>query len=242
MARITYKNKAGDKVPSVTTVLGVLDKPALKFWANKIGLEGIKMSEYVDDKAIIGTTAHYIVECYLTGEKEDFSKIPKVTPEQIEQARKCANKFFEWENCQAEFVPIANELQLVSENYQFGGTIDCVAVLNGKLTLIDFKTCNAIYNEPYFQTSAYKVNLEENFKVIQPILKEKGYNFDKIENVVILRIGRNEEEGFEYIEIPEHIQETSFSTFLKCLGLHHLVKNFTKQLKEHQTPKQLVNA
>lgn len=29
------------EVPSVTTVLGVLDKPGLPFWGNKIGVEGV---------------------------------------------------------------------------------------------------------------------------------------------------------------------------------------------------------
>ena len=31
----------GVEVPSVTTVLGCLDKPALPYWGNKIGVEGV---------------------------------------------------------------------------------------------------------------------------------------------------------------------------------------------------------
>lgn len=31
----------GVEVPSVTTVLGVLDKPALPFWGNKVGVDGV---------------------------------------------------------------------------------------------------------------------------------------------------------------------------------------------------------
>ncbi len=36
-----YKLKNGLLVPGVTTVTGVLDKPALIIWANRLGLQGI---------------------------------------------------------------------------------------------------------------------------------------------------------------------------------------------------------
>ena len=232
MARIIYKNKDGKRVSSVTTILSVLDKPALKYWANKLGLEGINVKDYVDDKATIGTTAHYIIECFLTDKTPDFSTIENVTDEQIETARKCASKFFDWLYQQKNFIPIANELYLVSEKYQYGGTTDCIAILNDKLTLIDFKTCNAIYDEPYKQVSAYAQNTNENFEVIEPILRAKGFNQTKIEQLAILRIGRDETEGFEYIEIPEELQEISFKNFLDVLKVYNSNKEFTKIKKQ----------
>ena len=36
-----YKIEDGTIVPGVTTVVGILNKPALVPWANKLGLEGI---------------------------------------------------------------------------------------------------------------------------------------------------------------------------------------------------------
>lgn len=216
MARVIYKNQNGERVPSVTTILGILDKPALKFWANKIGLQGIAVKDYVDDKAMIGTLTHYIIECYLKSVQPDFTTL-NCTHEQIEQARVCAKKFFEWESYQEQFEPVASELQLVSKSYQFGGTIDCIAKLNGKLTLIDFKTCNAIYDEPYFQTSAYA-----------EIAKEYGHN---IEQIVILRIGRNEEEGFEYIPIDNSLPSFCFEVFKNCLSVYNSKKEFEKAKK-----------
>jgi len=215
MARQIYKNADGKRVPSVTTILGVLDKPALKFWANKLGLEGIKVTEYVDDKAMIGTLAHYILECYIKNEEPDFAQF-NCTDEQIEQARVCTKKFFEWEAYQEEFKPIASELHLVSEKLQYGGTIDLIARLNGKITLIDFKTCNAIYEEPYYQTAGY-----EN------LAREHGYD---IEQVVILRIGRDEEEGFEYLEHKTLTQ--SFAVFLAAKTLYENKKEFEKEHKK----------
>ena len=35
------ENTSWREIPSVTTVLGVLDKPALPYWGNKIGADGV---------------------------------------------------------------------------------------------------------------------------------------------------------------------------------------------------------
>ena len=212
-----YKNSNGEKVPSVTTVLSVIEKPALKFWANKIGLEGVKVTEYVDDKAMIGTLTHHIIESHINKTDQNFSKF-NCNDEQIEQAHQCTKKYLEWENYQAEFIPLATELKLVSEKFGYGGTIDLLAVLNGKITLIDFKTCNAIYDEPYYQTAAYAELADEN-KITDK----------KIEQIVILRIGRNESEGFEYIE--HKTRKASFKVFLSALELFKAKKEFQEAQK-----------
>lgn len=230
MAHQIYKNKEGKRLPSVTTVLGVMDKPALKFWANNIGLQGIKMTEYVDDKAIIGTLAHYMIECYLSNKIPDYTEF-KCDKQQIEQASKCFDKYLEWENYQDEFVPIANEIPLVSEKYQFAGCPDGVCILNGKLTLVDYKTCNGVYDEAKMQVIAYMQMINENFKELQEqfeILK----NYKRIEQIVILRIGRNEDEGFEYIEVKKNIWEIGFNIFKNCLSIYQNKKEFTKLIKE----------
>ena len=60
-----YKNKDGVRLPGVTTITGIEDKPALKYWGNKIGLQGIEIRNYVDGLARIGTLAHYLAECHV---------------------------------------------------------------------------------------------------------------------------------------------------------------------------------
>ena len=47
-AHTAYKTAGGQRVPGVTTVLGVINKPALVPWANQLGLQGINSSTYVD--------------------------------------------------------------------------------------------------------------------------------------------------------------------------------------------------
>ena len=174
-----YRNSAGEIVPGVTTVLNVLNKPALAKWANNLGLQGIDSTKYVDKLAGIGTLAHSMVECHLMGSAPDVSEY---SPDDVEKAKKPLEKYLQWEKEQ-ELEPILIERLLVSEKFGFGGQIDLYAKLNGKLFLVDFKTCKAIYPEHFHQLAAYKQLLVEN-----------GYPVDE---AMILRIGRSEYEGFE---------------------------------------------
>ena len=93
-AHTTYKLQDGTTVPGVTTILGILNKPALIKWANNLGLQGIDSTKYVDEKAAIGTLAHKMIADYLRGEETDTSEYSKV---QIDQAENAVLAFFEWE-------------------------------------------------------------------------------------------------------------------------------------------------
>ena len=65
MPHTKYVNSNGQEVPSVTQILGVINKPALINWANKMGLQGIKTSEVLRNTADIGTLAHEIIEKWI---------------------------------------------------------------------------------------------------------------------------------------------------------------------------------
>ena len=228
MARV-YKNAEGKRVPSVTTILGILAKPQLINWANRIGLEGINVKEFVDDKAEIGTLAHSICEFSIAGTPVEWKNYTKA---QIIQACRCARKFFEWKSYQWEFIPIASELELVSEKYQFGGCCDLVAILNGRLTLIDFKTCSGVWDEAKFQTSAYKSLLNENFdKLRAAALNLLPKKYKSIQDVVILRIGRDENEGFEYYPVTP--TKEGFQIFRAALKIYKERQNFQKMEKKN---------
>jgi len=140
---IIYKNAQGKRLPGVTTITGVLNKPALVPWANNLGLKGIKVREYVDDLATIGTLAHYMVECHIKKKEpvlDDYSK------NQISSAENCVLKYFDWES-KHNIQYLGTEVSLVSEKYQFGGMLDIPMVLDGINTLVDLKTCKAIYGD-----------------------------------------------------------------------------------------------
>jgi len=207
-AKAKYRNAAGVVIPSVTTALNILNKPALVKWANKLGLEGIDSSRYRDALADIGTLTHYLIMCRLNEELPDTSDY---TPEQVELAEGCYKKYVDWE-LRNPVKPILVEEQLVSEKYQYGGTPDLYALSNRVLMLADFKTnAKGIFAEMIYQVAAYR-----------HLLQEAGYTVSK---TCILRLGRSTSEGAEERILSEGEMEVGFQIFLRCLEIHQLTTN-----------------
>jgi hypothetical protein len=199
-----YRNSDDQIVPSVTTILGILNKPALVKWANNLGLQGIDSSRYTDEMASIGTLAHAMVVAHLKNEKLDLREY---SPDQISKAENCVLKYLEWEK-DKKVEPLLIERPLVSKMLQFGGQVDLYCKLNGVPTLIDFKTSKAVYSEMIHQLAAYRYLLIENHY--------------PVEQVFILRIGRDETEGFE-VKLAGNL-DTHFELFTRCLEIYNLKK------------------
>jgi hypothetical protein len=197
-----YKTKDGTLVPGVTTVLGVLAKPALVPWANNLGLQGIKVGAYVDVLAQAGTIAHDMICCHLNKREFDATDL---SADIIDSAETCFLKYLEWEK-HHDVETIISEGTLVSEELRYGGTVDHYAKIDGVLTLQDFKTAKAIWPEHLYQVAAYRALLVEN-----------GY---KVDAVGILQIGRNADEGFSERTITDSTRE--FEIFKCCLRLYEL--------------------
>ena len=155
-----YKTADGKVVPGVTTILGIIDKPALVKWANNLGLQGIDSSAYVDEAARVGTLAHEMIQESLGGPKWDREAYTK---DQIDLAENAVLSFYEWERqTGAKMETLLIEKQLVSETLKYGGTIDWYGRIDGKLWLIDIKTCSALHTEYEYQVAAYRHLLAEN--------------------------------------------------------------------------------
>lgn len=199
-----YELKDGTYIPGATTITGLENKPFLVKWANNLGLQGIDSNKYVDHLANIGTLAHEIIEYELTERTIDFLDY---TPNEIKMAKNSVNKFHKWKD-QNEFEVIKCEISLVSEIHKFGGTADIYCILNGKKTLIDLKTGKAIYPEHFCQVSAY-----------EQLLIENGY---PVEDVRILRIGRDESEGFDDLGVP--LRDLHWQKFLRLKDIYYINK------------------
>ncbi len=207
-AHTRYRLEDGTIVPGVTTVLGVLNKPALVKWANNLGLQGIDSTKYVDATAQAGTLAHYLIECELTGETPDLAPFSQ---EQITLAQHSLDKWTVWRK-ENKIRPklIASEVPLVSEAHRYGGTIDIIAKLKGKTELIDVKTAKAIYPEHIHQLAAYWYLAEAN-----------GYT---IHNTRILRLGRTPDEGYDEKHVSLAEIEKHWELFQHCLEVYRLQK------------------
>lgn len=203
-AHIVYKLEDGTRVPGTTTITGLLNKPQLVSWANKLGLEGIDSSKYVDEAAAIGTLAHAMVQAHLQKEEIDYDRYSKM---QIDLAENSLISFFEWKK-RHEILVYQCETPLVSEKMKYGGTIDCYCLLDGVPTLLDFKTGKAVYDEYFVQLAAYA-----------ELLREKEL---PVEECRILRIGRDETEGFEERTVKN--TEKYFEIFQNLLNVYYLKK------------------
>ncbi len=205
---IRYTNSEGTIVPGVTTILGILNKPALVIWANRLGLQGIDSSKYRDEMADIGTLAHYLIMCDLTGQTPDTSDY---SPTQVSQAENALRSYTEWKKGHT-INPLLVEYPLISDK-GYGGTIDLYAEIDGTPTLVDFKTGKGLYPEMDYQVAAYAMLLAEN-----------GYNLGQCR---LLRIGRDDSEGFEEKVLSQTVRE--WSIFAHCLGIYQLQKAIKKE-------------
>jgi len=207
-AHTRYFGLDGEQKPGVTTVLGVLNKPFLIPWANKLGLQGIDSTKYRDAMGGIGTLTHQMIMDHLTRLKTDTGQYSK---QDIGMAENCFLSYLEWEKTHP-IKPILVEKPLVSDIYGYGGTPDCIAYDGDNLELIDFKTGKAIYPEMFYQVAAY----------IQ-LAKEHGYN---VNSARILRIGRDDNEGFE--ERLTKKWDKEFEVFKHCLAIYQLQKELKR--------------
>ena len=204
-----YKNAKGKRLPGVTTILGILGKPALIHWAWSLGMQQIDYKVFRDDKADIGTLCHAMILAHLRSTDLDTSVYTK---RQIDLAETSFLKYLDWEK-EHKLQPILLETPLVSERYQYGGTPDNYCILDSRPTYIDYKTGKGIYEEMFFQASAYRNLLIEN-----------GNTVDK---VYILRFGRDETEGFEVQEILD--TTIHFEIFKSCLNIYNLRNQLKKE-------------
>lgn len=207
----TYHLQDGQQVIGVTTALGVIHKGALVPWANRLGLQGIKTTEYVDEMATIGTLAHEMIAHHLGASEPDLDEY---TPKQVSLAENACLSYYEWEKGKA-METILVEAQLVSEGYEYGGTIDWYGTVDGVLTLVDLKTSKALYDDHVYQLSAYRQLLTEN-----------GHD---VEVSRLLQVGRSEDEGFSERVYPGDSIEPYFNVFLGALNLYNAIRATKKR-------------
>lgn len=171
-----YKLKDGTRVPSVTTILGILGKPALIDWSWKLGIQGLDYKKVRDEAGDIGTITHGLILQRLTDRPFDLTQYP--APIQGE-AKLLLRLFDQWAKGKKIQVTLAEE-PLVSEKFKYGGTPDFYGVINGVETLLDIKTSGAIYPEHSYQLAAYEGLLVECRGFLGPT-EVKVLRFDKQE-------------------------------------------------------------
>jgi hypothetical protein len=213
-AHIRYKTADGTRVPGVTTVLGVLAKPALVKWANNLGLQGIDSTRYVDVLAGVGTLAHALIHGHLTGRDVDTEGYSQ---QDIDLAENAFLSYLEWEKSHTLETLLA-EAPLVSESHRFGGTVDWFGLLDGVPTVVDFKSGRAIYDDHVYQLAAYWNLIMASHSIVA-----RGR---------ILQVGRTEDEGFSERVITE--PGLYWNVFEYCLMLYRLQQDIQREKRREK--------
>ena len=202
----TYKNEAGEKVPSVTTIIGNQlgwNKRILIAWARRTAMQGDDPNEVLAEAADIGTLAHALCECRITG--KDMS-LEDYTAEQIEKATLAFSAFVEWEK-KYHLEYIESEKQVVSEEYGYGGTIDLIAKHDDDFWLVDFKTSKGVYSDHIIQVAAYR-----------NVARELGI---PIKECHVLKLSKVDG-SFEHHHLDDQKVDAGWEVFKHCIELWKL--------------------
>ena len=167
------------KLPSITTVLSILSRDAIKAWRARVGeKEANKISTKASRRGtnVHAMCEHYInndldAKKYLPNDRETFNSLKPVLDEHLDNI-------------------YAQELPLWSSYLGVAGRVDCIAEWDGKLSVIDFKTSRKLKKKEYIsnyfqQCAAYAVMWEER----------TGIPINKI--VVVIAVDGEEPQVFE---------------------------------------------
>ncbi len=159
-----YFLRDGEKVPGTTTIISRFkESGALMYWAWQQGKMGLDYRETCRVAADAGTLAHSMAEVQLKGLDPNLVVLGAsvyATPEVIAQAKSAFASFLSWKD-HSRLEIVYQEMQMVSEDYRYGGTFDGIGLMDGKHSLIDFKTSNSLYPEYLIQLAAYAHLVED---------------------------------------------------------------------------------
>jgi len=158
----SFKDASGYEIdgmwyPRVTKILGIKAKPALyRYYAEAASYAEAQSN--TQKSAEEGTLVHETVQKIMMGENPEID--PAIAPAITE-----VRKFLEDRNIQIE--PDFIERRVIHHGERYAGTIDALALIDGKFGVMDIKTSQAIYRDYNLQTAAYMEPLERDVKNLQ---------------------------------------------------------------------------
>lgn len=153
--------------PRVSTVMGQIENQGLVMWKINMVIDYLESTQDkngaisvceletaktawkdVSQEALdVGSEVHNVIEKYIKYGRDSIG-------ETSDQVTKALVAFWDWEKCHS-VKWLESEKPVFSKHYGYAGTLDAVAVVNGEITVIDFKTAKAIYPNYWMQVMAY---------------------------------------------------------------------------------------
>lgn len=215
----------GKKLPGVTSVVGMLPKDFLRYWAAKVVAEEAydsfsalasfvsdgKRSAAVDwlkrspnrpkdEAALRGTEVHELTE-----QIDELGGVPRRLSSRLMPYALGYLGFLE----SAEPEIVSSELAVVSREHGYAGTLDRVVKIGGATHVLDIKTSKAVYAETALQISAYR---NADHCIVGDELREWSSGAGKTGLVLQLRP--------DYWRlVPVDVGPSVFGVFLSLLGV-----------------------
>lgn len=232
-------------IPSVTGICGIVDKSRwLMIWATKLASEylcNLQVSQRVNaeilkacdlfntkrDEALdTGTIVHDFCENYVKSQMPDGEPfdvagyMEKVTDE---AAINGISAFVDW--CTShDIVWQMSERMVYSKQYNYVGTFDALAIIDGKRYLIDFKTSTRVNTEYGMQTAAYVQALCEELWLDPLAIGRTILRFDK-------KTG-----AFERVDFENY--ENDRDAFNAAIVLKNAIKNIETEIANYGKSKE----
>lgn len=144
-----YKTPAGN-LPSMTTILGVLDDGGIQKWVDRVGED--EAERIKTEASERGNSLHDLNEMYLRNEiqRSQISGKGKVLFNRVKPLLDQINPV------------LATEIPLYSTKYGYAGRVDCVAYIDGTLFVIDHKNSRRPINvkKQYARRKLFKYYLQ----------------------------------------------------------------------------------
>ncbi len=214
------------QVPSVTQIIGVLEKPGLVQWsancAAELLAERLRPGQSLDEVEIaelsdairfahrrvsgrakgVGALAHDWLQRYLAGVLAG-EKVAPALPVNAQAQRACLAAV-EWLDSH-HFEPLAVEQIIYSRRHGYAGTTDFPAKIDGRHSVVEWKTAAAIYPEFRLQVAGYAQALWE-------------MNDHPMADRWIVRLGKDDG-VFEAVCLPREQKDVDLRAFLAAKTL-----------------------
>lgn len=146
---IAKLNVLADRVKALMpSTYPILFEEARQAWESVEDTQFWKSAKQIgQDAADIGTLVHGWVEAHINGREVTIESLPP-------QAQAAVNAFLEWEKLNSvEYLKTEETFYHCALDY--AGTADCVARVNGELSMIDWKTAKGVYANYVIQDWLY---------------------------------------------------------------------------------------
>ncbi len=187
--------------PRVTKIIAIKSKPALyRYYGEAANFKAAQSA--TQKSAEEGTLVHETVEAFLLGKDPEVSLLIKPSVDAFLRF---------WREKNIQVIPELIEKRVVSFDHRYAGTVDAIALIDGKVGVLDIKTSQAIYRDYNLQTSAYMDALKHTSESPQTrwILK-----IDQIQTCSLCRAVKRVKGGKEKIRAING----NFSAVRNCSG------------------------